>query len=162
VLVAVTVQLEKEPGYLYLRRTIRPKFVKLGAPYEPPVTSPAPPSLIPSGFYGPSLLVDIALNKYLDHLPLYRIEQRYVRPHGVKIPRLDDERQPRPHRSFGSAGGERHGTELVGHWICSGGRNPHSMPGSRTTGRQFSRIFMDGDRSTRQRCRFPLGRQSRT
>ena len=83
----VTVQLEKEPGYLYLRRTIRPKFVKLGAPYEPPVTSPAPPSLIPSGFYGPTLLVDIALDKYLDHLPLYRIEQRYVRLHGVKIPR---------------------------------------------------------------------------
>lgn len=61
--------------------------MKLDAPHQPPVTSPAPPSLIPSGFYGPSLLAEIALDKYLDHLQLYRIEQRYVRLHGVKIPR---------------------------------------------------------------------------
>ncbi len=155
-LVAVTVQLEKEPGYLYLRRTIRPKFVKLGAPYEPPVTSPAPPSLIPSGFYGPSLLVDIALNKYLDHLPLYRIEQRYVRPHGVKIPRLDDERQPRPHRGLGLPGNSRYGAGAVGHRVCPGGRNTYPLPGSRAPGWRLSRVLVDGDRSTGQRRHFPL------
>lgn len=83
----VTDQLEKEPGYLYVRRMIRPKFVKIDAPHQPPVMSPAPPSLIPSGFYGPSLLADIAVDKFLDHLPLYRIEQRFLRLHGVKIPR---------------------------------------------------------------------------
>ena len=83
----VTDQLEKEPGYLYLRRTIRPKFVKVDAPHEPPVVSPAPPTLIPNGFYGPSLLADFALDKYLDHLPLYRMERRFLRLYGVKIPR---------------------------------------------------------------------------
>lgn len=83
----VTDQLEKEPGYLYVRRMIRPKFVKVDAPHQPPIVSPAPPSLIPSGFYGPSLLADIALDKFLDHLPLYRLEKRILRLHGVKIPR---------------------------------------------------------------------------
>ena len=83
----VTDQLEKEPGYLYVRRVIRPKFVKVDAPHQAPVMSPAPPALIPSGFYGPGLLADIAVDKFLDHLPLYRIEQRYLRLHGVKIPR---------------------------------------------------------------------------
>lgn len=83
----VTDQLEKEPGYLYVRRMIRPKFVKIDAPHQPPVVSPAPPALIPGGFYGPSLLAGIALDKFLDHLPLYRIEQRFLRLHGVKIPR---------------------------------------------------------------------------
>jgi len=51
------------------------------------VVSPAPPALIPGGFYGPSLLVEITLDKFLDHLPLYRLEQRFLRLHGVKIPR---------------------------------------------------------------------------
>lgn len=82
-----TNQLEKEPGYLYVRRIIRPRFVKIDAPHQPPLTSPAPPSLIPSGFYGPSLLAEVVLDKFLDHLPLYRIEQRFLRLHGVKIPR---------------------------------------------------------------------------
>jgi len=83
----VTDQLEKEPGYLYLRRLIRPKFVKIDSPHQPPVMSPAPPSLIPGGFYGPSLLAAISLDKFLDHLPLYRIEKRFLRDHGVQISR---------------------------------------------------------------------------
>jgi transposase len=83
----VTDQLEKEPGYFYLRRIIRPKFVKKEAAHEPPVVAAAPPSLVPAGFYGVSLLVEIVLNKFLDHLPLYRLEQRYLRQHGVHLPR---------------------------------------------------------------------------
>jgi transposase len=46
----VTDQLEKEPGYLYVRRMIRPKFVKIDAPFQPPIVSPAPPALISGGF----------------------------------------------------------------------------------------------------------------
>ena len=83
----VSEQLEKEPGYFYLRRTIRPKFVKKEAAHEPPVVAPAPRALIAGGFYGPSLVAEIVLEKYLDHLPLYRIEQRYRRQFGVHLPR---------------------------------------------------------------------------
>jgi transposase len=46
----VSEQLEKEPEYFYLRRTIRPKFVKKEAAHEPPVVAPAPPTLIAGGF----------------------------------------------------------------------------------------------------------------
>ena len=83
----VTDQLEKEPGYFYLRRTIRPKFVKKDAAHEPPVIAPAPPSLIPGGFYGAGLTAEIVLEKFLDHLPLYRLEQRYLRQFGVHLSR---------------------------------------------------------------------------
>lgn len=31
--------------------------------------------MILGGFYGPSLLADLVLDKYLGHMPLYRIEQ---------------------------------------------------------------------------------------
>ena len=83
----VSEQLEKEPGYLYVRRVIRPKFVKIDAPHEPPIVSPAPAALIPGGFLGPGLLAGITLDKFLDHLPLHRIEQRFLRLHGVRIAR---------------------------------------------------------------------------
>jgi transposase len=83
----VSDQLEKEPGYFYLRRTIRPKFVKKDAAHEPPVVALAPRTLIPGGFYGASLVTEIVLDKYLDHLPLYRLEQRYLRQFGVHLPR---------------------------------------------------------------------------
>lgn len=70
-------QLEKEPGYFYLKRTIRPKFVRRDQPFLPPIMAPAKPKIIDSGFWGDSLLSEILTNKYLYHLPFYRQEQLY-------------------------------------------------------------------------------------
>ncbi|MFN0127296.1 MAG: hypothetical protein ACKV19_11490 [Verrucomicrobiales bacterium] len=105
----VTDQLEKEPGYLYVRRMIRLKFVKIDAPHQPPVMSPAPPSLIPGGFYGPSLLAGIALDKFLSPSALSDREALPATPRR-EDPAPDEERQPRPDRELGLAGGGRHGT----------------------------------------------------
>ncbi len=54
----VSTQLEKEPGYFYLRRTVRRKFVPIDNPFAPPIIAPARPTMIEGGFWGPGLLAD--------------------------------------------------------------------------------------------------------
>ncbi|HSG41240.1 MAG TPA: IS66 family transposase [Thermoanaerobaculia bacterium] len=80
-------RLEKEPGYFYIRRTVRAKFARLDHPFLPPVVAPAPPVLIPNGFLGPGLLAEIIANKYCYHLPLYRQEQLYRSRFGIDLSR---------------------------------------------------------------------------
>lgn len=65
-------QLEKEPAYFYLLRTLRLKFVLIENPLSPPVIEPAKPTLIEGGFWGPGLLAELLANKYLYHLPFDR------------------------------------------------------------------------------------------
>ena len=80
-------QLEKEPGYFYLRRTVTPRFVRKDNPFQPPISEPAKVKIIDSGFWGDSLLSEILTNKYLYHLPLYRQEQLYYYRFGISLSR---------------------------------------------------------------------------
>lgn len=80
-------QLEKEPGYFYLKRTVLPKFVPRDNPFKPPISASAKPTIIDSGFWGDSLLSEILTNKYLYHLPLYRQEQLYHYRFGISLSR---------------------------------------------------------------------------
>lgn len=80
-------QVERQPGYLYLRRTVRPKYVSIENPLRPPVIAPAAPTLVEGGFWGPGLIAEILTNRYLDHLPYYRQETRYLRRFGVHLSR---------------------------------------------------------------------------
>lgn len=80
-------QLEKEPGYFYLREIIRPKYVAVGEPQLPPVISPAQPTMIENGFLGGSLLAEILCNRFLYHLPYYRQEQLYIQRYGIALDR---------------------------------------------------------------------------
>jgi transposase len=50
------------------------------------VLAPKPPQPIDKGLPGPGLLAQIATDKYLDHLPLHRTEQRFARL-GAPLPR---------------------------------------------------------------------------
>jgi transposase len=65
-------QLEKEPGYFYLLRIRRMKFVLVENPLSPPVIEPAKPTMIDGGFWGAGLLAEVLANKYLYHLPFDR------------------------------------------------------------------------------------------
>jgi len=78
-------QLEKEPGYFYLRRTVRVKFVSLDNPLSVPIIAPARPTIIEGGFWGPGLLSEILTDKYLYHLPFYRQHVRYLQRHRVDL-----------------------------------------------------------------------------
>ncbi len=79
-------QLEKEPGYFYLRRTVRWRYVPADQPFATPIMARAKPRIIENGFLGSGLLAELLANKYLYHLPFHRQHQLNLRRHGVDIP----------------------------------------------------------------------------
>lgn len=71
------------PALMYIKRTVRHKFVlKSKLQMEDPdraafVIAPLPETVIPKGMASESLLADILINKYIYHLPFYRQIQKY-------------------------------------------------------------------------------------
>jgi transposase len=80
----VTEQLDIEPGRFFVRRHIRPQYACRHC--ETVVAEPAPPAIIGGGVAAPGLLAWVVIQKYLDHLPLYRLEAMTKR-YGLEIPR---------------------------------------------------------------------------
>jgi transposase len=85
----VSEQLDYEPGRFLRRRLVRRKYVRRagGAEENAPVIAPLPGKLVERGMAAPGLLAHIAVSKFADHLPLYRLEQIFGSRHGVDIPR---------------------------------------------------------------------------
>jgi len=81
----VTEQLEYEPGKLFVFRHIYPKYAcsccKDGVTSAPPAAGP-----IEGGLAGPGLLAYVIVNKFSDHLPLYR-QQDVLSRHGIFMAR---------------------------------------------------------------------------
>lgn len=69
----ITEQLDVEPARFFVHRHIRPQMACRAC--ETIVAVPAPASIIDGGMASSGLLSWIIVNKFLDHLPLYRIEQ---------------------------------------------------------------------------------------
>lgn len=79
----ITEELEYEPGKLFVNRYVRPKYVKPnneGVIIAPMIDRPLPKAIV-----GPGLLAQIIIDKYVDHLPLYRQMERFKRE-GINIP----------------------------------------------------------------------------
>jgi transposase len=73
----ITEELEYEPGRLYVNRYIRPKYV---SPDNMTIlVAPLPERPLPKAIAGPGLLAQIIIDKYIDHLPLHRQQQRFSR-----------------------------------------------------------------------------------
>lgn len=79
----ITEELERIPGKLFVRRYIRPKYAR--ADGEGVVIAELPLRVIDKGIPGPGLLSQILIDKFVDHLPLYRQIQRFERE-GMKFP----------------------------------------------------------------------------
>ena len=79
----ITEELEYEPGKLFVNRYVRPKYVT--AENNSIIIAPMLERPLPKAIVGPGLLAQIIIDKYVDHLPLYRQEQRFKRE-GVDIP----------------------------------------------------------------------------
>ncbi|MCG3158175.1 MAG: IS66 family transposase ISPto8 [bacterium] len=78
-----TQELEYVPPELYVKVYIRPKYA---APKgEGVVIADLPSRPIDKGIPGPGLLAQVAVNKFVDHLPLYRQHQQFLRM-GVSLP----------------------------------------------------------------------------
>jgi transposase len=69
----ITEQLDVEPARFWVHRHIRPQYACRQC--ETVVAEPAPPAVIDGGLAAPGLLSWLVVSKYVDHLPLYRLEQ---------------------------------------------------------------------------------------
>jgi transposase len=69
----VSEQLDIEPARFFVVRHIRPQYACRQC--ETITAAPVPPAVIDGGMATPGLLAWVAVSKYLDHLPLYRVEQ---------------------------------------------------------------------------------------
>lgn len=80
----VTEQLDIEPAKFFVHRHIRPQYACKTC--ETITAAPIPPAVIDGGMAAPGLLVWVLIGKFLDHLPLYRLEQIAARQQ-VRLPR---------------------------------------------------------------------------
>jgi len=81
----VTKELERVPSHLFVREYHREKCACRACGGEI-TTAPAPSRPIEKGIAGPALMAQVVSDKFCEHLPLYRQEQRFKRE-GVKLSR---------------------------------------------------------------------------
>jgi transposase len=80
----ITEQLDVEPAKFFVHRHIRPQYACRAC--ETVIAEAVPPAIIDGGLAAVGLLVWVVIGKYLDHSPLYRLEQIASRS-GVKLSR---------------------------------------------------------------------------
>jgi transposase len=85
----VTEVLEYDPGKVWVRRIVRPKYARVEINEEADQSQivQAPAKYLPFGRSkaGVSLIVHILISKYVEHLPLHRLIARFARS-GLNIP----------------------------------------------------------------------------
>lgn len=79
----VTEVLEMTPAKFYVRKTIRPKYARKNG--EGIAIAALPSRVNPKGLLGTSIITQLLVDKFVDHLPVYRQEERFKRI-GIKIP----------------------------------------------------------------------------
>ena len=79
----ITEVLEWEPGELFVKKYVRPKYARPNG--EGVLIGRLPSRPLEKAVAGAGLLAQIVIDKYVDHLPLYRQMQRFERS-GVKLP----------------------------------------------------------------------------
>ena len=80
----ISEQLDVEPARFFVHRHIRPQYACRAC--ETMIAAPIPPAVIDGGLAAPGLHAWVLTSKYLDHLPLYRLEQIAARE-GVTLSR---------------------------------------------------------------------------
>lgn len=76
-----TEELDFQPGHFFVRQYIRPVYVQ----EETFIIADLPSRPLPKAIAGAGLLAQIVIDKYVDHLPLHRQQQRFSRD-GLNIP----------------------------------------------------------------------------
>ena len=80
----VAEKLDVEPLKFFVRRDVHPQYACHRC--ERIVAEPVAPAILDRGIATPGLLAQVTINKYVDHLPLYRQEAIFAR-HGIPIGR---------------------------------------------------------------------------
>lgn len=83
----ITEELDYTPGKFFVRQYARPKYVRPDVKdgQSPIVIAELPSRVIDKGIVGPGLMAQILVDKFVDHLPLFRQNERFKRE-GVNIP----------------------------------------------------------------------------
>lgn len=81
----VSEKLEYQPASFVVIETIRPKYACPHC-HEGVIEAPAPPQAVEKSLAGEGLLAHVVVSKYVDHLPLHRLERIFARE-GVDLPR---------------------------------------------------------------------------
>jgi transposase len=81
----VSEKLEYEPASFVVVETVRPKYACPHC-HEGVVEAPAPPQAVEKSLAGEGLLAHVVVSKYVDHLPLHRLEGIFARE-GIDLPR---------------------------------------------------------------------------
>lgn len=83
----VSEKLDYTPSSLFVRRTVRPKYVvRFETKPDELKIAELPPEAMPKSKAAPGLVADVVVSKCVDHLPLYRQEKRYSRQ-GIELSR---------------------------------------------------------------------------
>lgn len=77
---AVSEKLDYVPARLRVIETVRPKYACPRC-HEGVTTAPAPPQAVERSLATEGLLAHVVVSKYVDHLPLYRLERIFGREH---------------------------------------------------------------------------------
>jgi len=80
----VSEKLDVEPMKFFVRREVHPQYACRAC--ETIVAEPVAPAILDRGLAAPGLLAQVAIQKYTDHLPLYRQEAIFAR-HGIELSR---------------------------------------------------------------------------
>jgi transposase len=78
-------KLEYEPASFIVIETVRPKYACPHC-HEGVVQAPAPPQAVEKSLAGEGLLAHVVISKYVDHLPLHRLEGIFAREQ-IDLPR---------------------------------------------------------------------------
>jgi transposase len=83
----ISEKLDYTPSSLFVRRIVRPKYVvRFETRPDELKIAELPPEALPKSKAAPGLVADVVVSKLVDHLPLYRQEQRYARQ-GIELSR---------------------------------------------------------------------------
>ena len=80
----VSEKLDVQPTTFFVRRDVHPQYACRAC--ETVVAKPVAPAILDRGLAAPGLLAQVAIQKYTDHLPLYRQEAIFAR-HGIELSR---------------------------------------------------------------------------
>ena len=80
-------QLDVEPAKYFVRVTKREKRACSKCEQQGVVSAPLPPRIIEKGLASDQIVIDTLVNKYCDHLPLYRQSAMLERDTGVEVSR---------------------------------------------------------------------------
>lgn len=114
-----TFEVDVVPPQLFKREIVRPKFKRRDDRDQPPVIAPAPARPVQGGYASAGLLAWVALSKYVDHAPLYRLEQMSARWGSVDLA-ADDGRLDRNNRGVAGADLPADANRVARRWLRPG------------------------------------------